>query len=41
MVSPQLFAVIEKFVRWQMEHDYEVILDEEVAVISCHLKLEN
>jgi len=30
-VSPQLFAVIEKFVRWQMEHDYQVILDEEVS----------
>ena len=30
MVSPQLFAVVEKFVRWQMEHNYQVILDDEV-----------
>ena len=29
-ISPQLFVLIEKFVLWQMEHDYEVILDEEV-----------
>ena len=35
MVSPQLFAVIEKFVRWQMEHNYQVILDEEVIIILC------
>ena len=29
-ISPQLFGVIEKFIEWQMEHDYQVILDEEV-----------
>jgi hypothetical protein len=29
-ISPQLFGVIEKFVLWQMEHDYQIILDEEV-----------
>jgi len=37
-VSPQLFAVIEKFVRWQMEHSYQVILDDEVnAILSVEI----
>jgi len=39
MVSPQLFAVIEKFVCWQMEHDYQVILDEEVVTIDFKYSL--